>query len=317
MVRRDEIGFQFLIIGLMLTVSAYGFSFILTTSTDSCIVNGIRDLPNMTKLDDCITKTSDSSIMTYYIGFAGIILLAISSFLLSNLPFRKSKNKNDKIQMCKKVKNYSKIWRDFQYIFWPTMIVLTISFVNVIQHENTTIGSKIADTFGVLGFFFAIYVAIWALGTEQRRRSHEKEENRYYKLNIYDMTSNIAIIFSKIFKKVDMSSIDANQRTQIYQNRMDNLDLNKETISKLCDEIQILNLNPYVPAYVKDHAYAIMVQSKKVVSQKPRIDNIVGYESVVDGILLRIQKFYETEYMSNIDKLRTEFGNDVLPNLPP
>lgn len=317
MVRRDEVGFQFLIIGLMLTVSAYGFSFILTTSTDFCIVNGIRDLPDMTKLEGCITKTSDSSIMTYYIGFAGIILLAISSFLLSNLSFKKSKNKNNKIQTCKKVKDYSKIWHDFQYFFWPTMIVLTISFVNAIQNENTTIGSKIADTFGVLGFFFAIYVAIWALGTEQRRRNHEKEENRYYKININDMVSNLAIIFSRIFKQVDVLNMDATQRTQVYETRIGNLEINKESISKICDEIQILNLNPYVPADVKDHVYVIMVQSKKVISRTPRIDNIVGYESIVDSILLRIQKLYETEYMKNVDELRGEFGSDILPNLPP
>ncbi|MCE9651708.1 MAG: hypothetical protein K8Q89_01400 [Nitrosarchaeum sp.] len=83
-------------------MSAYGFSFILTTTTDFCIVDGINDLVNMikhswisdslntTKIENCITKTSDFNMATYYVGFAGIVILAISSFLLSKLSFRTS-----------------------------------------------------------------------------------------------------------------------------------------------------------------------------------------------------------------------------------
>ncbi len=89
MVNRDELGFQFLIVGLILTVSAYGFSFILTTTTDYCIVDGIRDSLNMTKLENCITKTSNLNMSTYYAGFTGIILLAISSVLFSKVSFKK------------------------------------------------------------------------------------------------------------------------------------------------------------------------------------------------------------------------------------
>lgn len=69
MVHRDEVGFQLLIIGLILTVSAYGFSFMLTTTTDFCIVDGIRDSVNITKLENCITKTSDFNIITYYVEY--------------------------------------------------------------------------------------------------------------------------------------------------------------------------------------------------------------------------------------------------------
>ena len=90
MVNRDELGFQFLIIGLILTVSAYGFSFILTTTADYCIVDGIRDSLNMTKLENCITRTSDFNMITYYVGFIGIILLAGSSVLFSKISFKKS-----------------------------------------------------------------------------------------------------------------------------------------------------------------------------------------------------------------------------------
>lgn len=90
MVNRDEFGFQLLILGLILTVSAYGFSFILTTTTDYCIVDGIRDNLNMTKLENCISKTSNFNMITYYIGFAGILLLAASSTLFSKLIFKKS-----------------------------------------------------------------------------------------------------------------------------------------------------------------------------------------------------------------------------------
>lgn len=90
MTKRDEIGFNILIIGLILSVSAYAFSFILAQSTDFCIVDGILDSINKTKLQNCISKTSNFNITTYYIGFAGIVLLAIASVLLSKLPLKKS-----------------------------------------------------------------------------------------------------------------------------------------------------------------------------------------------------------------------------------
>ncbi len=80
-----------LMIGLILTVSAYGFSFILTTTTDYCIVDGILDSLNKTKLQNCISKYSDFNMLTYYIGFAGIILLAVASYLFSPLTFKKSR----------------------------------------------------------------------------------------------------------------------------------------------------------------------------------------------------------------------------------
>lgn len=92
MAKRDEIGFFTLIIGLMLTVSAYGFSFILTQSTNFCIVDGVLDSINKTKLENCITKTSEHNLLTYYIGFASIILLAISSVLFSKISFKKLKS---------------------------------------------------------------------------------------------------------------------------------------------------------------------------------------------------------------------------------
>lgn len=88
---REELGFLMLIFGLIFTVSAYGFSFILTTTTDYCIVDGILDSINKTKLQDCISKSSNFNMLTYYIGFAGIILLTISSFLLSSVTFKKSR----------------------------------------------------------------------------------------------------------------------------------------------------------------------------------------------------------------------------------
>lgn len=87
MVNRDEAGFQFLIIGLILTVSAYGFSFILTTTTDYCIVDGIRDSLNIKKLENCLT--TDFNMITYYVGFVGIILLAVSSVSFSKVSFKK------------------------------------------------------------------------------------------------------------------------------------------------------------------------------------------------------------------------------------
>jgi len=75
-------------IGLMLSISAYGFSFILTQSTDFCIVDGVLDSINKTKLQDCISRTSNHSMTTYYVGFVGIIMLAVSTILLSPLSFK-------------------------------------------------------------------------------------------------------------------------------------------------------------------------------------------------------------------------------------
>ncbi len=98
-VRREEWGFTTLMIGLILTVSAYGFSFILTSHTDFCIQNEVSDLViaiksenvtdslNAVEIENC-SKNSDYNMVTYYIGFTGIISLAISSYLMSSLSFR-------------------------------------------------------------------------------------------------------------------------------------------------------------------------------------------------------------------------------------
>lgn len=100
--RRHELGFTILMIGLICTVTAYGFSFILSTTTDMCIVNETKILINTmntnatndsldtSKIDNCVNK-NDLNIDTYYIGFAGILLLAFATFLLSPLPFRRSR----------------------------------------------------------------------------------------------------------------------------------------------------------------------------------------------------------------------------------
>ncbi len=90
MAKRDELGFNILILGLICTASAYAFLFILGNYTDFCIVDGILDSINKTKLQDCISKNSNFIMITYYIGFAGIILLAIASVLFSKLSFKKS-----------------------------------------------------------------------------------------------------------------------------------------------------------------------------------------------------------------------------------
>ncbi len=89
MAKRDEIGFPLLILGLILTVSAYGFSFILNNYTHFCIVDGILDSINEEKLQNCISNTSSNEMTVYYIGFAGILCLASSSALLSKISFRK------------------------------------------------------------------------------------------------------------------------------------------------------------------------------------------------------------------------------------
>ncbi len=91
MALRDEAGFLLLMLGLMLTVGAYGFSFILSQSTDFCIVDGVLDSINKTKLEKCISNTLDFNVITYYIGFAGIIVLAIATVLFSNVSFKKSR----------------------------------------------------------------------------------------------------------------------------------------------------------------------------------------------------------------------------------
>jgi len=88
--KRVEIGFSVLILGLILTVSAYAFSFILTNYTDYCIVDGILDSINETKLENCISENSDWKMLTYYIGFVGIILLAIAAVLFAKISFKKS-----------------------------------------------------------------------------------------------------------------------------------------------------------------------------------------------------------------------------------
>lgn len=315
MVNRDELGFQFLIIGLILTVSAYGFSFILTTTTDFCIVDGIRDSLNMTKLENCITKTSDFSIATYYVGFAGIVILATSSVLLSKLPFKKLRHIEHKHNTHKKNINYDKVWRDFQYVFWPLLVLLVILFVGVVWNEDTTRSSKIADIAGVLGLFFSIYVAIWAFSTEQRKRSNEKKENIYYKINANDMISNIVFLFNSIFRWTKAWPIDKNKRDMFCQNIIDTFAINNQTILSICNEIQIINLNPHVPADIKDQMYLIMIQTRKIGSNNLTISNIVQYYNLVNDVYSRSQKLFETEYMKDIDELRKEMGNDVLLNL--
>jgi len=88
--KRAEIGFSVLMLGLIFTVSAYAFSFMLTNYTDYCIVDGILDSINQTKLENCISKNSDWVMSTYYIGFVGIILLAIAAVLFAKISFKKS-----------------------------------------------------------------------------------------------------------------------------------------------------------------------------------------------------------------------------------
>ena len=89
MAKREETGFLMLMLGLMLTIGAYGFSFIQSQTTDFCIVDGILDSINKTKLQNCISKNLNFNMITYYIGFVGIILLVIASVLFSKLSFKK------------------------------------------------------------------------------------------------------------------------------------------------------------------------------------------------------------------------------------
>jgi hypothetical protein len=89
MVKRDEIGFYILIGGLVLSVSAYVFSFMLAKYTDICIVDGILDSINKLKLENCIAKNMNFDMLVFYIGFAGIILLVIATISFSKLSFKK------------------------------------------------------------------------------------------------------------------------------------------------------------------------------------------------------------------------------------
>lgn len=205
-------------------------------------------------------------------------------------------------------------WKDFQWVFWPLMVILVVSFTIASWNEPDTLSSKIANVTSVLALFFSVYIAVWALGVELRRRNHVRDENKYYKINVNDKLSALVLGFNITSEWQKSWSIDIIKRQQLCTKISNNFKQHRGLIIEICNELQILNLNPHIPANIKDQVYLIMVQARKAV-EGISSTNVSGYYIVINDVFTRIQNLFESEYMKEIETLREEFGNDRLVNL--
>lgn len=112
--------------------------------------------------------------------------------------------------------------------------------------------TKLGTGITIIGVISATYVAIWSYQVEERRRHQEKEENTYYKMNLKfnldSLLSHINLAYSpETYAITDQAGKEALHRTM-----PNNINSLRKSVLEICSEMQLQNLNPFVPAEIKD-----------------------------------------------------------------
>lgn len=252
---------------------------------------------------------SESDTLPFIIAIISILLLGITVFILR---FRRIENQHP---LDRDIFNFDDYWKKIQYAFWPMFFILVLVFIATIWNDSISTNSKVADTVGIAGLLISIYVALWAYLVECRRRRQEELENIYYKLNLNDLIVSLITNLDFIFRWQTAWELDPIVRAARCTNMINDLTTNRTQIFAICNDLQIINLNPHIPAHIKDQIYLIMIQSRKAISSTPTVPGLPSYYGIVNDVFTRIQKLYEDNYMKDIDRLREEFGNDVVQNM--
>lgn len=194
----------------------------------------------------------------------------------------------------------------FILIFFGVVIFfLTYNNANPGKETFLTLGGTIFSAIGVL---LSGYVAYWVYELEQEKKILEKkrqneitEENNHYRLDlIHELHSVVSIIRIAYASRATHPKIQEmedkdGERTQL-------------AINSYCLDIQMINLNPYVPADIKTKVRLIIRQSQKV---------MMGIY-IVNDVFDRIMDLLNTEFMKEtknklvqkwIDELREIIEN--------
>lgn len=249
----------------------------------------------------------------FFRGTLGIIV-SIIGISLTAIPLIlrliRTNIRNQKFQMNKADEK----WREIQAGFWPLMVMLISIFIVTDMNDIETLHSKISNIVGVFAMFLSIYIAIWALLLEDRRKKQEINENEFYKVNITDKMTHLFTYVNSIYKFKEGLPVNLNEREKLREKILDELEENSMLVIKNCDEIGILNLNSHVPAKIKDQVYTITVQARKAVSNVLTWEDIVRHSVVAYDMWLRMDKLHASQYMLEVEHIREKFANDILIN---
>jgi len=124
--------------------------------------------------------------------------------------------------------------------------------------------AKVGTVFTIGGVFLAGYIALWAYENEVRRRKQGIEENKYYKINVKYTLESLIIKINDAYNPDHYLSTKASDRKNLDTKIISNVKKYQSEIFKICEDLQILNLNSYISAYMKDLVGQIMRESKRL-----------------------------------------------------
>ena len=273
------------------------------TGVTILILTSLFAIKSSTPIDLTLLEIlSLSSIAVYSVGF----FVFLYKYKKRN-SIKEGNNHKDGI-LNKKSPDRDKIWKNFTKYFAFLMISLVIAFTASSWYDTTSIVSKIADVVSVIGVFLSIYIAVWVYKVEMNKKDEKTKENEYYKINVndnlYSLGSHVKHIFNFDAYKENLSP---SEKTKLCNEIHDKIEERRNYVLSVGNELQIFNMNLHIPAEAKDMVYGIIKESRKTVSSYPTLDSLSEDYAVANGVLNKIEQFFDSEYMGDLETLRAKY----------
>jgi len=183
-------------------------------------------------------------------------------------------------------------------VFWFLMgFMIGVYIVGNWNNTTDSFLTKIGTIFTIGGSFVAGYIALWAYQNEVRRRRHERDENKYYQISLHENLSILSSYLDSTFQWKVGWPLDEKKRTEFLQETAKYIPQMHSSILGICEDMQILNLNPYVPPDIKDSVGILIRQARKTISFGFEGEGVLLLNELVFDVYRRINLILKTGYM--------------------
>ena len=158
-------------------------------------------------------------------------------------------------------------------IFGICFGIFILVYISSNWNEESNAWSKAGTGFTIGGVFLAGYIALWAFENEVRRRKHESEENKYYKINVKYNLDSLLTKITYAYQTGNYWRTEESLREDLHPDIISNIKKYQVEVFEICEDLQILNLNPFISSYMKDLVGQVMRESKRIFPSEP--DKIV------------------------------------------
>lgn len=192
-------------------------------------------------------------------------------------------------------------------IFALLFVFYTITFFVGNLESKETFLTLLGTFFSISGVWLTTLIALWAIGVEQGKRRQQKEENKYYTMNLIADLYGLIMQIKLAYHWDVYQNADEERREEMNESIANSIKQSEAVIFGWCSDIQMINLNQYAPPGIKTKVSMIIRTA-----QKTNLCNT----GVVEEVFRRVDELLNTEYMKDIkDGSVIQWVSDIKRNI--